>query len=42
MFPKVEPIYDDTSKKVDGRIILRNNFNHLFSKYDNLVIFGED
>ena len=40
--PKVEPIYDDTSKKVDGRIILRNNFDHLLSKYDNLVIFGED
>ena len=39
---KVEPIYDDTSKKVDGRIILRNNFDHLLSKYDNLVIFGED
>jgi len=39
---KIDPIYDDSSTKVDGRIILKNNFDYLLSKYDNLVIFGED
>ena len=32
----------DESKKVDGRIVLRNNFNKLLEKFDNLLIFGED
>ena len=27
---------------IDGRIILRNNFDRLLSKYPNLIIFGED
>ena len=39
---KVDPIYDFNNNKVDGRIIIRNNFNSLLSKYDNLIIFGED
>ena len=39
---KVNPIYDFNNKKVDGRIIIRNNFDSLLSKYDNLIIFGED
>ena len=39
---KVDPIYDFNNKKVDGRIIIRNNFDCLLSKYDNLIIFGED
>ena len=39
---KVDPIYDFNNKKVDGRIIIRNNFDSLLSKYDNLIIFGED
>ena len=39
---EIKPIYDQNSKKVDGRIILRNNFDNLLDKYDNLVIFGED
>ena len=37
----IKPLYD-TSKKVDGRIIIRNNFNELLNLYDNLLIFGED
>ena len=39
---KTEPLYNQNSKKVDGRIILRNNFDKLLEKYDNLLIFGED
>jgi pyruvate/2-oxoglutarate/acetoin dehydrogenase E1 component/TPP-dependent pyruvate/acetoin dehydrogenase alpha subunit len=39
---KVDPIYNIENKKVDGRIIIRNNFDCLLSKYDNLIIFGED
>jgi pyruvate/2-oxoglutarate/acetoin dehydrogenase E1 component/TPP-dependent pyruvate/acetoin dehydrogenase alpha subunit len=39
---KVNPIYNIENKKVDGRIIIRNNFDCLLSKYDNLIIFGED
>ena len=27
---------------VDGRIIIRDNFDKLFKKYDNLIMFGED
>ena len=39
---KVEVSYDDEAPKVDGRIILRDNFKALFEKYDNLLVFGED
>ncbi|MGY8945735.1 MAG: alpha-ketoacid dehydrogenase subunit alpha/beta [Flavobacteriales bacterium] len=38
---EVKPIYTD-SKKIDGRKIIRNNFDKLLDKYDNLLIFGED
>ena len=38
---EIKPTYDD-SKKVDGRIILRNNFDKLLGQYENLLIFGED
>ena len=27
---------------IDGRIILKNNFDSLLTKYPNLIIFGED
>ncbi len=37
-----EPIYDEQAKKVDGRVVLRDNFDALFSKYPNTVVFGED
>ena len=39
---KVEVSYDDEARKVDGRIILRDNFKALFEKHDNLLVFGED
>ena len=39
---EIAPLFDSNSKLVDGRIILRNNFEKLFEKYDNLLVFGED
>ena len=38
----INPEYNEKSKLVDGRVVLRNNFKRLFEKYDNLLIFGED
>ena len=38
----INPIYDDDKEDVDGRIILRDNFDKILKKYDNVVIFGED
>ena len=37
-----KPIFEKESKMVDGRIIIRDNFDKLFTKYDNLIMFGED
>ena len=36
------PTFKKESKVVDGRIIIRDNFDALFKKYDNLIMFGED
>lgn len=38
----VAPIYGDDAQVVDARIILRDNFNALFAKYPNALVFGED
>jgi pyruvate/2-oxoglutarate/acetoin dehydrogenase E1 component/TPP-dependent pyruvate/acetoin dehydrogenase alpha subunit len=37
-----DPIYDDTAEEVDARLILRDNFDAIFSKYPEALIFGED
>ena len=34
--------YDPTPEFVDGRIILRDNFDSIFSKYPESLIFGQD
>lgn len=39
---EVLPTYDANADMVDGRIIIKDNFDVLFSKYTNLFIFGED
>ena len=39
---EVLPNYKEDAKKVDARIILRDNFDHLLKKHPELVIFGED
>ena len=36
------PTYSDPSEFVDGRIIIRDNFNQIFSKYPEALIFGQD
>lgn len=36
-----KPDYDD-AKKVDGRVVLRDNFEALFDKYPETLVFGED
>ncbi|MCH2235176.1 MAG: thiamine pyrophosphate-dependent enzyme [Crocinitomicaceae bacterium] len=33
---------DTTDEMIDGRLVLRNNFEALFNKYPELVTFGED
>jgi len=38
----VAPTYGDDAQMVDARIILRDNFNALFAKYPNALVFGED
>tara|TARA_A200000113_G_scaffold197500_2_gene189107 strand:+ start:13351 stop:15753 length:2403 start_codon:yes stop_codon:yes gene_type:complete len=34
--------YKEKQTAVDGRIVLRDNFDALFAKYDRLLLFGED
>jgi 2-oxoisovalerate dehydrogenase E1 component len=41
-FKTVPAVYDDSSQLVDGRVIIRDNFELLLKKHDNLLIFGED
>ncbi|MCB0373277.1 MAG: transketolase, partial [Muricauda sp.] len=36
------PSYSNDTEEVDGRIILRDNFDKLFEKYPNALVFGED
>ncbi len=40
--PEVAIKYGNDEKARPGREILRDNFEHLFKKYDNVVTFGED
>jgi pyruvate/2-oxoglutarate/acetoin dehydrogenase E1 component/TPP-dependent pyruvate/acetoin dehydrogenase alpha subunit len=40
---EVLPVYPDNAKEdTDGRMILRDNFDAIFSKYPESLIFGED
>lgn len=40
---EVLPVYPENVRKdTDGRMILRDNFDALFSKYPEVLIFGED
>lgn len=38
----VPPTYPNNTEEVDGRIILRDNFDALFEKYPEALVFGED
>ncbi|MDA7729567.1 thiamine pyrophosphate-dependent enzyme [Flavobacteriaceae bacterium] len=37
-----KPIYKEDAPLIDGRVILRDNFDKLLEKHDRLIIFGED
>ena len=39
---EIKPIYDDSNEEVDGRVVLRDNFDAIFNKYPQSLIFGED
>ncbi|WP_026725002.1 alpha-ketoacid dehydrogenase subunit alpha/beta [Flavobacterium sasangense] len=39
---EVAPTYDATAEDVDARLVLRDNFDAIFSKYPETLIFGED
>lgn len=39
---KVAPEYDDNAEQVDGRIVLRENFDRILSEHPDVLIFGED
>jgi len=39
---EIKPTYDANNTEVDGRVVLRDNFDAIFSKYPEALIFGED
>ncbi|OMP30089.1 thiamine pyrophosphate-dependent enzyme [Mangrovimonas sp. DI 80] len=39
---EVVPSYADNATEVDGRVVIRDNFDAIFNKYPNTLIFGED
>jgi pyruvate/2-oxoglutarate/acetoin dehydrogenase E1 component/TPP-dependent pyruvate/acetoin dehydrogenase alpha subunit len=39
---EVKPNYDDNPEQVDGRVVIRDNFDAIFNKYPETLIFGED
>ena len=39
---EVLPLFDDNSEDVDARLVLRDNFDAIFTKYPESLIFGED
>ncbi|WP_372473023.1 thiamine pyrophosphate-dependent enzyme [Capnocytophaga sp. ARDL2] len=39
---EVAPVYNENSETVDARLIIRNNFDAIFAKYPETLIFGED
>lgn len=39
---EVKPTYDNNPEDVDGRVVVRENFDAIFSKYPEALVFGED
>ncbi|WP_297986156.1 thiamine pyrophosphate-dependent enzyme [uncultured Chryseobacterium sp.] len=39
---EVAPIFSEVSQEVDGRVVIRNNFDKIFEKYPETLVFGED
>ena len=42
LIKEVKPTYDSDATQVDARIILRDNFDSIFSNHPEALIFGED
>lgn len=40
--PYIPPAYDENPAQVDGRIVIRDNFDKLFEKHPEIIAFGED
>ncbi|WP_407481476.1 thiamine pyrophosphate-dependent enzyme [Elizabethkingia meningoseptica] len=40
--PEVKPTYADDAEMVDGRVVIRDNFDKILEKYPEFLIFGED
>ncbi len=38
----IAPVYSEESKLVDARVVLRDNFDAILNKYNEVLIFGED
>lgn len=38
----VEVTYAENAEMVDGRVVVRDNFDAIFAKYPNTLVFGED
>lgn len=39
---EIKPTYDEDATDVDGRVLLRDNFDKIFKTYPEALIFGED
>ena len=39
---KIDPIYENDPKWEDGRVVVRDNFDKIFSQNENVLVFGED
>src|SRR5690606_5585448 len=39
---EVKPTYSDKSEEVAARLVIRDNFDAIFSKYPETLVFGED
>lgn len=39
---EIAPVFSDASEMVDGRVVVRNNFDKIFERYPETLIFGED
>jgi len=40
--PEIKPVFSEDSQILDGRVVIRNNFDKIFEKYPETLIFGED
>lgn len=39
---EINPVYKENALEVDARIVLRDNFDKIFEKYPQALVFGED